>query len=137
MARRASSAKKTLKRVAGAVKSTAKKVTSKVTSRLRPVKKEAKPASASTTRKNAQPVAASSRKRRIESDVSPEVLNKTYTPTQTNLRGPFRSSGADQQRDQDLAGGFSDERWKDEDKLTNKSGDPRIGTHKRKYEPGE
>ena len=35
-------------------------------------------------------------------------------------------------------GGFADERFNDEDRFTtNKSGDPRIGTHRRKYEPGE
>ena len=33
--------------------------------------------------------------------------------------------------------GVSDERWNDEDRLTNKSGDPRIGTHRRTYEPAE
>jgi hypothetical protein len=38
---------------------------------------------------------------------------------------------------QEMAGGYADERWKDEDRFTNKSGDPRIGTHHRKYEPNE
>ena len=33
--------------------------------------------------------------------------------------------------------GVSDERWNDEDRFTNKSGDPRIGTHRRTYEPAE
>jgi hypothetical protein len=41
------------------------------------------------------------------------------------------------QRDQESALGVADERWNDEDRLTNKSGDPRIGTHGRTYEPGE
>ena len=43
----------------------------------------------------------------------------------------------DQESDQELSGGFSDERFNDEDRFTNKSGDARIGTHDRKYEPGE
>lgn len=60
-----------------------------------------------------------------------------YTPTQTSLKASFRSDGSDQQRDQEPAGGFSDERWNDEDHFTNKSGDPRIGTHGRNDEPGE
>ncbi len=32
---------------------------------------------------------------------------------------------------------MDDERWNDEDLFTNKSGDPRIGTHRRTYEPAE
>lgn len=63
-----------------------------------------------------------------------DLISNAYTPTQTSLKGPFRSSGADHQRDQD---DYSAERWHDEDRFTNKSGDPRIGTHGRSYEPGE
>jgi len=58
----------------------------------------------------------------------------SYTPKQTGLKTSFRATGKEQQRDQELAGGFADERWNDEDRYTNKSGDPRIGTHHRKYE---
>jgi hypothetical protein len=65
------------------------------------------------------------------------VLNRTYTPHQTSLKVSFRASGEERERDQELAGGFADERFNDEDHFTNKSGDPRIGTHHRKYEPGE
>ncbi len=67
-------------------------------------------------------------------DIPQEVLNRTYTPKQTSLKASFRASGEERERDQDLAG---DERFNDEDHFTNKSGDPRIGTHHRKYEPGE
>jgi hypothetical protein len=74
---------------------------------------------------------------RREADIPFEQLNQTYSPTQTSLKGPFRASGADQQRDQEFAGGAGVERWNDEDHFTNKSGDPRIGTHRRSYEPGE
>jgi hypothetical protein len=70
-------------------------------------------------------------------DIPMDQIASTYTPTQTSLKGPFRTSGADRQRDQDFAQGAADERWNDEDRLTNKSGDPRIGTHGRTYEPGE
>jgi hypothetical protein len=55
----------------------------------------------------------------------------TYTPKQTSFKASFRASGQEQENDQELAGGFSDERWNDEDHFTNKSGDPRIGTHHR------
>jgi hypothetical protein len=72
-----------------------------------------------------------------EPDVPLDVLNRTYTPTQTSLKASFRSTGDDRQRDQEFGEGYADERWHDEDHFTNKSGDPRIGTHRRKYEPGE
>lgn len=72
-----------------------------------------------------------------ESDIPMEQLAAMYTPTQTSLKGPLRASGDDRERDQEFAGGVGDDRWNDEDRLTNKSGDPRIGTHGRTYEPGE
>ncbi len=74
---------------------------------------------------------------RREPDIPLELLAKTYTPSQTSLKSSFRASGADQQRDQEFARGVSDDRFNDEDEYTNKSGDPRIGTHGRTYEPGE
>ena len=75
------------------------------------------------------------RPRRLQADVPLDVISNAYTPTQTSLKGPFRASGADHQRDQDDV--IAEERWNDEDRFTNKSGDPRIGTHGRSYEPGE
>ena len=78
-----------------------------------------------------------SRPIRHESDIPMEQLNQSYSPTQTSLKGPFRANGADQQRDQEFATGAGLDRWNDEDHYTNKSGDPRIGTHRRSYEPGE
>jgi hypothetical protein len=66
-----------------------------------------------------------------------DPISSTYSPTQTSLKGPFRANGADLQRDQEMPTGDSDQRWNDEDRFTNKSGDPRIGTHGRSYEPGE
>ena len=74
---------------------------------------------------------------RREPDIPIDQLNQTYSPTQTSLKGPFRANGADRQRDQEFATGAGLERWNDEDHYTNKSGDPRIGTHRRSYEPGE
>lgn len=74
---------------------------------------------------------------RREADIPLEQLAGTYTPTQTSLKASFRADGADRHRDQEFANGAGDARWNDEDRLTNKSGDPRIGTHGRTYEPGE
>jgi hypothetical protein len=74
---------------------------------------------------------------RPQTDIPIDQLEKAYMPTQTSMKAGFRESGADHQRDQEFAKGAADTRWNDEDRLTNKSGDPRIGTHGRTYEPGE
>lgn len=74
---------------------------------------------------------------RATSDIPMEQIEETYIPGQTSLKGPFRSSGADRGHDADLDDRYGDDKWNDEDRLTNKSGDPRIGTHHRTYEPGE
>lgn len=74
---------------------------------------------------------------RLKTDIPIDQLEKAYTPTQTSVKTGFRATGADHQRDQEFANGVADTRWNDEDRLTNKSGDPRIGTHGRTYEPGE
>lgn len=95
--------------------------------------RRAKPAmqtSQSTVERHKRPV-------HIDSDIPIQTIAETYTPTQTSLKSPFRASGADRQRDQEFARGVDDSRWNDEDRMTNKSGDPRIGTHGRTYEPGE
>ena len=77
------------------------------------------------------------RPRRVEADIPLDEIEGSYSPTQTSLKASFRTDGSDHQRDQEYSGGYADERWNDEDRFTNKSGDPRIGTHGRSYEPGE
>lgn len=77
------------------------------------------------------------RPRRVESDIPLDVIQQTYTPHDTSSKQSFRSSGDDHERDQELVLGTADERWNREDHYANKSGDPRIGTHGRTYEPGE
>lgn len=72
-----------------------------------------------------------------QTDIPLDIIENAYIPKQTSLKSSFRTSGEDRQRDQEFAHGVADERWNDEDRLTNKSGDPRIGTHGRTYEPGE
>ncbi|MEA2491522.1 MAG: hypothetical protein QOH21_3314 [Acidobacteriota bacterium] len=74
---------------------------------------------------------------RRQSDIPMDILADTYTPSGTSSKAGFRSDGADHQQDQEFATGVADERWNDEDRYTNKSGDPRIGTRGRTYEPGE
>ena len=72
-----------------------------------------------------------------ETDIPRDVLNRSYTPPMTSSKSGFRDNGADHHSDQEFAFGSSDERFNDEDHFTNKSGDPRIGTRRRTYEPGE
>lgn len=71
-----------------------------------------------------------------EPDIPFELLDR-YTPSDTSSKASFRSDGKDHHDDQEMAMGVVDERWNDEDRFTNKSGDPRIGTHRRTYEPEE
>lgn len=74
---------------------------------------------------------------RREADIPLDVLDRAYTPPVTSSKASFRSDGADHQHDQDYGRGIADDRWNDEDHFTNKSGDPRIGTHGRSYEASE
>jgi hypothetical protein len=98
----------------------------------------ASPASAS--RQTQQRTATTSQQVRgavRQTDIPLDVLDRSYTPPLTSSKASFRSDGADHQHDQEFGRGISDDRWNDEDRFTNKSGDPRIGTHRRTYEPGE
>ncbi|MEO8036762.1 MAG: hypothetical protein ABI837_20175 [Acidobacteriota bacterium] len=97
--------------------------------------KQAKAATRSESDNAIPAVAKAPRTTKRQSDIAMDHLAESYSPQQTGLRIPFRSSGTDSERDQEFAGGVDDSRWKDEDRLTNKSGDPRIGTHNRTYEP--
>ena len=119
-----------LARMRGAVARTARKLTSKF---HRGKSEEAMQTQASRARE----AAGTARPRRPQTDVPLDLINSVYSPTQTSLKGPFRTDGSDRHSDQELANGYVDERWNDEDRFTNKTGDPRIGTHGRSYEPGE
>ena len=109
---------------AAAVGAVIKKVARKVAK-----KKKAKAAAA-------RPAVTKARKK-VEADIPMDQIENAYTPTQTSLKGPFRATGKDRSRDQEFARGVADDKWRDEDVYTNKSGDPRIGTHGRTYEPKE
>ena len=120
-----------LAKMGGAVARTARRLTSRF--------HREKPEEPLQTQHAASAPAAASheRPRRPQTDVPFDLISNVYSPTQTSLKGPFRADGNDHQRDQELANGYADERWSAEDRFTNKSGDPRIGTHGRSYEPGE
>ena len=97
---------------------------------------EPPPVEAAPPRRQAEP-APPPRMIRRPSDIGVDVLERTYTPPHASGKASFRSDGADHQRDQEFATGADLNRWNDEDRFTNKSHDPRIGTHGRTYEPGE
>ncbi len=88
-------------------------------------------------RKQARNEGIKARATRREADIGLDVAGRSYTPPMTSSKASFRTDGADHQRDQVFAFTSADERWNDEDHYTNKSGDPRIGTRQRTYEPGE
>jgi hypothetical protein len=79
--------------------------------------------------RTSQPVAARPVQR--SSDIPMDIIERTYTPPITSSKASFRSDGSDHARDQDFITHAGEDRWNDEDRLTNKSGDPRIGTHGR------
>src|SRR5881396_1778743 len=118
----------TVRRAGSAIARTAKKVTSKVRPRRRRKTEEPVAARASTrAAPKVKTARAAARPVKRQTDVPLDAVAKTYTPKQTSLKSSFRATGADRQRDQDVPA----ERWNDEDHYTNKSGDPRIGTHGR------
>ncbi len=71
-----------------------------------------------------------------KSDFPLDIAGQPYTPPITSSKASFRSDGNDHERDQDFAFASASE-WNDEDLMTNKSGDPRIGTHRRNQQPSE
>ena len=97
---------------------------------------EAAPA-AEPSRPGRAAAAGTARQVRREADIPLDVLDRAYTPPATSSKEPFRSDGADHQQDQEFSRGVADADWNDEDHFTNKSGDPRIGTRRRTYEPNE
>jgi hypothetical protein len=125
--------KNPVKRAASSVAGVVTRAKKKITRQAKAAEPAPRKAAAAVPRKERLPERAIHR----EADIPLDQLAGTYTPTQTSLKASFRADGADRHRDQEFANGAGDARWNDEDRLTNKSGDPRIGTHGRTYEPGE
>ena len=143
MARReskATTAKRAVKKAGSAIARTAKKLTSKLHAGKRrkaeePV--EARAAVRATPKVKANRTTGTSRPVKRQTDVPIDVLAATHASQQTSAKTSFRADGSDHHRDQEFVAGPADARWNDEDHYTNKSGDPRIGTHGRAYEPEE
>ncbi|HEX8172183.1 MAG TPA: hypothetical protein VF824_16735 [Thermoanaerobaculia bacterium] len=125
-----------LRRAADAVK--------QLFSRGRSTAREAQPQPVTQPRSDARPKQtaqqtpnAAARPVTRQTDIPLDVLDRSYTPPLTSSKAGFRSDGVDHHLDQEFGRGIADDRWNDEDRITNKSGDPRIGTHRRTYEPAE
>ena len=115
-----------LKRAASAIK----RILHRKQEQVEPTTPAPAPVEAARGRQAAPPP----RPTRRPSDIGVDVLSRTYTPPHTSGKASFRSDGADHERDQEFATGVDESRWNDEDRYTNKSNDPRIGTHGRTYE---
>jgi len=126
--------KSMVRKAGGAVARTAKKVTAKLNPRRRAAAKAAEAPVMKAAKPKGEP--ATARPPRRQTDIPLDLIAATYSPSQTSMKTSFRSDGTDQQNDQEMPLGVAD-RWQDEDHFTNKSGDARIGTHGRSYEPGE
>lgn len=125
--------KSIVRKASGAIARTARKMTSKLNPRKRLAAKNESTASAKSKTK---PITARVPQRQTQTDIPLDLIADTYSPKQTSLKTSFRSDGSDRQSDQEMPLGTGD-RWQDEDHFTNKSGDARIGTRGRTYEPGE
>ena len=125
--------KSAVRKAGGAIARTARKLTAKLDPRKRSA---AKKTAEAAKKKAAKPQTATARAKQPRTDVALDLIANTYSPRQTSVKASFRSDGSDQQLDQEMPIGGAD-RWQDEDHFTNKSGDARIGTHGRTYEPGE
>ena len=119
-----------LRTVGKAVRSVAKKVSSALKPRKGSPASAAKPSPRVTAPERTQ----KPRTTRRASDVDSSKLDEVSG--QTSSKGPFDSKRSDAFRQQDIDSAFANrnEEWADEDHLTNRSGNKRIGTKNRKYE---
>lgn len=92
------------------------------------------PRAAESPRNRTHAAAPTARPVTRRADIPMDVIDNAYTPPRTSSKASFRSDGRDHARDQEFAAGRADSDWNDEDRYTNKSGDPRIGTHGRTYD---
>jgi hypothetical protein len=140
MARKQAKQAQGIGRLVNAAKAVKKMFTRGRDQETEPMQSSATSRTSSRERSTAGSSEQSSTPRRVtqrQTDIPLDLISGTYTPPDTSSKAGFRSDGSDHQRDQEFAMGVADERWNDEDQFTNKSGDPRIGTHRRTYEPAE
>ncbi len=125
--------KSVVRKAGGAIAQTARKLTTKLNPRKRSAEQEKKAPEHKSRNQDANRPEARGKQRTHR---RPARSDRRVLAEADRLKSSFRSDGADQQLDQEMPIGAAD-RWQDEDHFTNKSGDARIGTHGRSYEPGE
>lgn len=134
MAKRQGAVKSTVSRAASKVKKAVRTVAAK----LRPGRARLEAAEKAQTPRPARKVqGAKARPKKTATDIPMNDLAATYTPRQASAKAGFRDNGRIRQSSQEFGRTIPDDRFAEEDGLTNKTGDPRIGTHRRTYEPGE
>jgi hypothetical protein len=133
---RLSSTRSRISSIGGQIKEAARTLVAKVR-RSEPEPHKAESPTASTP---AQPTRQTKRPTATTTRVAPTVhRDDAFSPSQRSAKAPFDRNRAEKPRDleSDLMIGMADERFNEEDRYTNKSGDPRIGTHGRSYEREE
>lgn len=131
------STKKSITKKAGgalsAVKKAVRSAAAKVTSAIKPGKKKAA-TTAAASRPKTEPRKAPARKVQRVSDVDASKLDD-LGGGQASSKFPFDTKRSDAFAEQDIRSALStDDEWQNEDHLTNKTGDKRIGTKGRKYQ---
>ncbi len=130
-----STKKSITKKAGGALSAVGKAVRSaaaKVTSALKPGKKKA--TTSPTARPKADARKAPARRVQRVSDVDASKLDD-LGGGQASSKFPFDTKRSDAFAEQDIRSALdTDDEWRDEDHLTNKTGDKRIGTKGRKYQ---
>jgi len=84
-----------------------------------------------------QPAEPKARPKHVTADIPLEEIEAAYTPTQSGSKAGFRDDGRARQSDQEFGNGITIERFSEEDTFTNRSGNPRVGTHGRTRKPEE
>lgn len=134
MAKRQGKTQSTVGRVASKVKRAVRSVAAK----LRPGRARLEAAEKAETPRPARKVqGAKARPKQATSDIPLDDISTAYTPRQASAKAGFRDNGRIRQSSQEFGRSIPDNRFAEEDGFTNKTGDPRIGTHRRSYEPGE
>jgi hypothetical protein len=147
------STRKNAAKIAPALRSAAKSVgdaVGKATAKIRKAVADAKTTRAAKS-KPAPPAKRSAAPKQAASRPAPAVRTRKplggvadaalqgddYEPQQASAHAPFRSTGGDDRSiDEQLPAEMTtNDQFSDEDHFTNHSGDPRIGTHNRSYEP--
>ncbi|MEO8218841.1 MAG: hypothetical protein ABI718_17335, partial [Acidobacteriota bacterium] len=128
----------TVATVARVIRETARRVTTSIKETVggksgKSGSKKVRAASAKPASSPAGPKTGKTTRVQRASDIDPADLADA-TPSQQSAKGSMDERGSWSAREEDVVA-ESGAKFADEDHFTNHTGDPRIGTHGRKYEP--